>query len=107
MKEVLKKEDNIKNSNDCANLNVTGLMINSVFWRSGRKDNIDELKKLLDPASIFEIYICNLDEGSNNDPNTTSIDYEDIYGYYDALGGNISRTSSDQEICDVYAKIKK
>ena len=100
------EEDNIKNRNDGANVHVTGLLKNSACWRSGRRDNIDKPKNLLGPASLIERNLWNLDVVSNHYSNPTSSDFEYIYGYYDYLGQNIRRTSSDQENFDAYAKKK-
>ena len=79
-------------------------MGNSACWRYGREDNIDELKKLLDPEPLFEENQWYLKVVSNNESNPTSSGFEDIYGYYNALGEHIRRIYSDQAIHGVYAK---
>ena len=53
--------------NNYANVRITGSLKNSACCRSVRKDIIDELKKMLDHASLFERNIWNLDVVSNHD----------------------------------------
>ena len=57
-KSSIEEEDNTKNSNDNSNVHVTGLLKNSACQRYWGKDNIDELNKMMDPASLHEkIYV--------------------------------------------------
>ena len=86
---ISEEEDNIKNINDDANVHVTDLLENSAFWRSGRNYNIYELQNLLDPVSLFEGNLWNLDVVSNHDYKPTSSDFEDNYNYYSNLGKNM------------------
>ena len=81
----MRRNTTSKYRNEDTNVNVTGLLKNSACWRSGRKDNIYKLKELLEPSPLFERNICDLDLVYNNDSDPTSIEFEDIYGYYDAL----------------------
>ena len=46
------EENNIINEEN--NIHVSGLLGNSACWRYWREDNIDELKKVLDPETLFE-----------------------------------------------------
>ena len=84
-------------------------------WREGRTRNYtsEHLSQLQDPAPTYQRnlwrrdHLFDLDVEEIPDPAPTCNNFEDYLGFYNVLGADLSRTSTDEEISAAYDREKK